>query len=637
MDEGYPELGGNLRLEDYADNHHFRNQRLEGAGHDNDDDFEEFGGFEAAEPVAPHEAQPMAAGPDAGGLPWAMFPADMSQRPTHSQPDLLCAQNTFPRHLDSPPSVHDRLAADGSVPGGGSVVNHFEANLLPDIGQNLNVDRHGMQSGMMNGMFNAAPPVEHQSRHCDLNNSVAGVDLVSPAGPSWRRPSNSYGSHDGMPMPEVPDLNQSAAWRRGSSSSGCPSIDDVINGPQHYVPADQRLQQQQQQPPQPQPPPQQQQQQQQHPAQHHQQLQQPSMIEDLGGAIGGVPIVQNHERRRRDHTDGSRDSYLLKQLDELRARNIELTSRVDGLQTQLSEQKTKYEALQAKHASDLEAIRQAGHDALAVVVEEYKTLCQTAMLQQQEVAESHLKEKLKNEADQYAQMLQEQHDHLSDVLKREKEENESRMKNALDEHKNIQRGEFESYFEMEQNRYQAALQKVLMEEQCLHQKAIEKAMQEQKEQSQEAFKEEMKLMKSELESIQEGYLEERKKALESEKESREKLLNDLVEEERRKSRQIGREVLQSCKEEMKNYVAEQRQLDNQLRQRHYAALDLFLESARQQLRLLMERDSNVVMPPADDPRPAGAEASARPPTDSNPQSSSSSSSKQDNPPSSNSS
>lgn len=628
MDEGYPELGGNLRLE---------NQRLEGAGHDNDDDFEEFGGFEAAEPVAPHEAQPMAAGPDAGGLPWAMFPADMSQRPTHSQPDLLCAQNTFPRHLDSPPSVHDRLAADGSVPGGGSVVNHFEANLLPDIGQNLNVDRHGMQSGMMNGMFNAAPPVEHQSRHCDLNNSVAGVDLVSPAGPSWRRPSNSYGSHDGMPMPEVPDLNQSAAWRRGSSSSGCPSIDDVINGPQHYVPADQRLQQQQQQPPQPQPPPQQQQQQQQHPAQHHQQLQQPSMIEDLGGAIGGVPIVQNHERRRRDHTDGSRDSYLLKQLDELRARNIELTSRVDGLQTQLSEQKTKYEALQAKHASDLEAIRQAGHDALAVVVEEYKTLCQTAMLQQQEVAESHLKEKLKNEADQYAQMLQEQHDHLSDVLKREKEENESRMKNALDEHKNIQRGEFESYFEMEQNRYQAALQKVLMEEQCLHQKAIEKAMQEQKEQSQEAFKEEMKLMKSELESIQEGYLEERKKALESEKESREKLLNDLVEEERRKSRQIGREVLQSCKEEMKNYVAEQRQLDNQLRQRHYAALDLFLESARQQLRLLMERDSNVVMPPADDPRPAGAEASARPPTDSNPQSSSSSSSKQDNPPSSNSS
>lgn len=63
------------------------------------------------------------------------FLSDMSQRPTHSQPDLLCAQNTFPRHLDSPPSVHDRLAADGSVPGGGSVVNHFEANLLPDIGQ----------------------------------------------------------------------------------------------------------------------------------------------------------------------------------------------------------------------------------------------------------------------------------------------------------------------------------------------------------------------------------------------------------------------------------------------------------------------------------------------------------------------
>ncbi|XP_052825138.1 uncharacterized protein LOC106882475 isoform X3 [Octopus bimaculoides] len=569
MAEDYPELAANLRLE---------NQRLDGPGLESDDEFGEFGGFQAAEPVPPHEPQGIAAGPNAGNLPWMMFPPDLQQRPVHSQPDLLCAQNTFPRHLDSPPSVHDRMAPD-SVVTGAAVVSQFDANLLPDIGQNLN---HGMQPNMMNGMFNAPPSVaDHQARRCDLSNSVAGVDLVSPAGPSWRRPS--YG-HEGLSMADVPDLNQPASWRHGNASASprCPSFDEVLNGPQHYVP-DQRMQQPLPQPPHPPAPlPQQEQQQQHHqslpphhhphhqrahpPSQQQQQQQQqqqppPSVIEDLGGATGGLPVVPKQERRR-DHSDGQRDSYLLKQLDELRSRNIELTSRVDSLQVQLSEQKSKYESLQAKHASDLEAIRQAGHDALAVVVEEYKSLCRTAVLQQQEVAESHLKEKLKSEADQYTQMLQEQ-------------------------------DEFEKYFHQEQNRYQESLQKVMSEEQTLHQRALDEALHQQQLESQKKFKEEMTMMKYEMKSMQNKYLEEREKALQEEKESREKLLNDLVQNERRKLSQIRAEVVSDCKTEMKNYMAEQRQLDNQLRQQHYVALDLFLESARQQLKLLMDNGSRT--------------------------------------------
>ena len=43
----------------------------------------------------------------------------------------------------------------------------------------------------------------------------------------------------------------------------------------------------------------------------------------------------------------------------------------------------------------------AGHDALVVIVEEYKTLCLTAMNQQREVVESNLKEKFLNEAVRY--------------------------------------------------------------------------------------------------------------------------------------------------------------------------------------------------------------------------------------------
>ncbi|XP_029655490.2 uncharacterized protein DDB_G0271670 [Octopus sinensis] len=101
------------------------------------------------------------------------------------------------------------------------------------------------------------------------------------------------------------------------------------------------------------------------------------------------------------------------------------------------------------------------------------------------------------------------------------------------------------------------------------------------------------MMKYEMKSMQNKYLEEREKALQEEKESREKLLNDVVQNERRKLSQIRAEVVSDCKTEMKNYMAEQRQLDNQLRQQHYVALDLFLESARQQLKLLMDNGSRT--------------------------------------------
>ena len=44
------------------------------------------------------------------------------------------------------------------------------------------------------------------------------------------------------------------------------------------------------------------------------------------------------------------------------------------MKIQLDEQKTKYETVQEKHLADLEEMRKAGQDALAVIVEDYKVL-----------------------------------------------------------------------------------------------------------------------------------------------------------------------------------------------------------------------------------------------------------------------
>ena len=50
----------------------------------------------------------------------------------------------------------------------------------------------------------------------------------------------------------------------------------------------------------------------------------------------------------------------------------ELENEVEGHRVEVAQQKQRYDEIQAKHAAELEEIRKAGHDALAVIVEEYK-------------------------------------------------------------------------------------------------------------------------------------------------------------------------------------------------------------------------------------------------------------------------
>jgi hypothetical protein len=59
-------------------------------------------------------------------------------------------------------------------------------------------------------------------------------------------------------------------------------------------------------------------------------------------------------------------------LDELLTHHSEMIVEFETTQLQLAEQREKYKTLQSKHDKDLEDIRQAGHEALVVIVEEYK-------------------------------------------------------------------------------------------------------------------------------------------------------------------------------------------------------------------------------------------------------------------------
>jgi hypothetical protein len=138
-----------------------------------------------------------------------------------------------------------------------------------------------------------------------------------------------------------------------------------------------------------------------------------------------------------------------------------LAKQLGEQEQQVSEQKQKYEELQRNHAEELEKLRLAGHEALSMIVEEYKELCRTAVLEEHEKAELKLQDALKQEALKCETLLQQQQQRLSDILKQEQEENEQKMKETID-----------SLTEESK----MALQAVLEEERIRSQEAIERAV-----------------------------------------------------------------------------------------------------------------------------------------------------------------
>lgn len=65
-------------------------------------------------------------------------------------------------------------------------------------------------------------------------------------------------------------------------------------------------------------------------------------------------------------------SFLFKRLNALTDRNCELEEDLLRVQEELALQRSRLQEVQVRHAEELEELRKGGHDALALVVDQYK-------------------------------------------------------------------------------------------------------------------------------------------------------------------------------------------------------------------------------------------------------------------------
>ncbi|KAL5006270.1 hypothetical protein ScPMuIL_015076 [Solemya velum] len=525
-------------------------------GEESDNDSEDFGGFEAAAPAAPSGAPVFPEGLEASPSPWALFPTvDGSM---NARPDLLCGQNRFPELLDPAVSVVEPASADG-----GLEIDSLHNNV--DVGNNAPFAEGPHQLIPINSHHTL--PVDILSGNVLGNRMVNGSDAGLAASPDIR----------GLDLPALgAALNEPVVRERPDLELGL-EMEGAVQGLEAAV------------------------------------VNYPPDPEEIGER-GEHPVRQQEESVENNESPAENQELIhlrdLLHKNEAEKERLEtqmisaqcLEEKLKDCELEVASQKQKYQHVQAEHQETLEAMQKSGHDALAVVVKEYKELCKTAVLEQQAMSQREVLAVIQAECCKFQELLQQQDDKIEKLLNEEKMRMKEMARELIEEQTKIQQTSFESFLEKERAKSGEVLSQAIKEEKELSKREIELAVTEEREQTK-------KLLDAEREKFNAVLREERETSCRSlsetvriEREQSEKSVKTALEEERLKHKDLVKQALDVAREEMQSYIKEQKQLDATVRKRQFATLDLFLQSARHQLNLLMDSsnpDSVEERPPND--------------------------------------
>uniref|UniRef100_A0A2K6SNT5 Coiled-coil domain containing 91 n=1 Tax=Saimiri boliviensis boliviensis TaxID=39432 RepID=A0A2K6SNT5_SAIBB len=210
-----------------------------------------------------------------------------------------------------------------------------------------------------------------------------------------------------------------------------------------------------------------------------------------------------------------------------------------------------YKELQEKHKQELEDMRKAGHEALSIIVDEYK---HQRLLEMLDTEKELLKEKIK---EALIQQSQEQKEILEKCLEEERQRNKEALVSA------------------------AKLEKEAMQD------AVLKAIEEERKRLEKAHAEERELWKIEHAKDQEKVSQEIQKAIQEQRKISQETVKAAIIEEQKRSEKAVEEAVKRTRDELIEYIKEQKRLDQVIRQRSLSSLELFLSCAQKQLSALI--------------------------------------------------
>ncbi|NXM41635.1 CCD91 protein, partial [Gymnorhina tibicen] len=219
-----------------------------------------------------------------------------------------------------------------------------------------------------------------------------------------------------------------------------------------------------------------------------------------------------------------------------------------------------YKTLQEKHKQELEDMRKAGHEALTIIVEEFKALLQSTAQQQEAAIEKQYILAIEKHSHKCEELLDAQHQRLLDILEAEKEVLSEKIEEALMQQSQKHKEVLDKCLDEERQRSKEALAAAAKAEKEVVQEAVLKAVVEERRNMEKIHAEERKLWEAERESHKEKIAQAVSVAMQEQRKQNQEIVKEALMEEQKRSEKAIEEAVKRTREELMEYIKEQKRV-----------------------------------------------------------------------------
>ncbi|NWS69066.1 CCD91 protein, partial [Crotophaga sulcirostris] len=219
-----------------------------------------------------------------------------------------------------------------------------------------------------------------------------------------------------------------------------------------------------------------------------------------------------------------------------------------------------YKTLQEKHKQELEDMRKAGHEALSIIVEEFKALLQSTVQQQEAAIEKQYILAIEKHSHKCEELLNAQHQRLLDILEAEKEVLSEKIKEALMQQSQKHKEVLDKCLDEERQRSKEAVAAAAKAEKEVVQEAVLKAVEEERRHMEKIHAEERKMWEEERDRHKEKIAQAVQEAMQEQRKHNQEIIKEALMVEQKRSEKAIEEAVKRTREELMEYIKEQKRV-----------------------------------------------------------------------------
>ncbi|NWY60665.1 CCD91 protein, partial [Chionis minor] len=219
-----------------------------------------------------------------------------------------------------------------------------------------------------------------------------------------------------------------------------------------------------------------------------------------------------------------------------------------------------YKMLQEKHKQELEDMRRAGHEALSIIVEEFKALLQSTVQQQEAAIEKQYILAIEKHSHKCEELLNAQHQRLLNILEAEKEVLSEKIEEALMQQSKKHKEVLDKCLDEERQRSKEAVAAAAKAEKEVMQEAVLKAVEEERRNMEKIHAEERKMWEAERDKHKEKIDQAVWEAMQEQRKHNQEIVKEALMEEQKRSEKAIEEAVKRTREELMEYIKEQKRV-----------------------------------------------------------------------------